>query len=687
MTLLELSLKNVRRNLGLYTIYGISMVIGIMIFFSFSSVMYNPDILDALENAQNFQTGFLIGSSVIVLFVVLFILYANSFFIRQRKKELGMYMLYGMKERHLLLMLLYETLALGAAALLAGGLLGGLLSKIFGALLMNLMKYDQAISLDYPVQAIIATLAVFVVLIAAAAIQSYLLIARVQLVDLFRAKEITEKPIRTSAVLAVLAVLLLGTSLFIVGSGKQSAFWSDHAGASLIYCSIGIVAGTYLFFRQFAGWLLQQWSRSKRYYGGNTTLWTSSIRFQIRGNTLNLTFISLFSTMLILLMCFVSINYSVQFEAVGRNLPNDLAYESKSAAVDSEVKKAIEASDHGILTSRTLELLRSEPVTDPAIAFENPEYYAPGVLLVSAADYNAVVAARGDKQQVSLSGDEAVSLSQGMDFPEALPGSGAAFQVRVLSDGASKSHESNGSNASTKESKASNESHAATFKVVEKKDYALLGWSTDPVTSMVKKPAVLVIADGEYDRLSQESQASASNSASISTFRIYNLADAANAEALSRELHAIVTGQSDTYYSSFADVYSRQIEGSSLLLFSSAFLALIALFSLASVIYFKQLREATEARRQYAILRKLGVGRREMMSVIRKQLLFVFALPLLPGLLSSWLIIKTYILDSVQDFPNLKGMVWGIMALYFLIYAGFYLVSTNIYYRIANRTA
>ncbi|QHT62169.1 FtsX-like permease family protein [Paenibacillus lycopersici] len=655
MSLLELSLKNVRRNFGLYTIYGVSMVIGMMIFFSFASVMYNPDILNALENVQNFRTGFLIGSAVIVLFIVMFILYANSFFIRQRKKELGMYMLYGMNEKHLLLMLLYESAGLGIAAFVLGSLLGGLLSKIFGALLMNLMRYDQVVSLDFPLRAFAATLVVLVVLLAAVAMQSYMLIARVQLIDLFRAKERTEKPIRISSLTALIAAGLLGSSLAVIGSGKQSVFWTDHAGVSLMYCAVGLIAGTYMFFRQFAGWLLQQWSRTRRYYSGNTSLWTSSIRFQIRGNTLNLTFISLFSTALILLMCFVSINYAVQFEAVGHNLPNDVAYESKSAAVDREVKRAIDASGHAVRDSRRLELLRVEPVTDSGLAFENPEYFEPGVLLVAASDYNAVAAARGDaRQRVELTGDEAVSLSQGMDFPKKLPAGGIAFRVRA---GASE----------------------ASFQLTEKKDYALLGWTTDPDLSMDKKPALLVIADEKFAGLR--------TGAEQASFQLYGLADAAHAEALSRQLHAIVTRTPGTYYSSFADVYSKQIEGSSLLLFASAFLALIALFSLASVIYFKQLREATDSRPQYAMLRKLGVSRREMMSVIRKQLLFVFALPLLPGLTSSWLIIKTYILDSVRDFPDLKGMVWGIIALYFLIYAGFYLVSTNIYYRIANRAA
>lgn len=196
---------------------------------------------------------------------------------------------------------------------------------------------------------------------------------------------------------------------------------------------------------------------------------------------------------------------------------------------------------------------------------------------------------------------------------------------------------------------------------------------------MVKKTAVLVISDEAYANLRPQAEKR--------SFEIYGLQDAKSAEDLSVQVHAIVKQEGDFYYSSFADVYSKQIEGSSLLLFVSGFLALIAIFALASVIYFKQLREATEERRQYDILRKIGVENGQIKSVIRKKLLFVFAPPLVLGVLFSWFIIKYYILDSVQDFTGLTEAVWGIMGVYALIYLLLYLSSTNVYYRIVQERA
>lgn len=651
MSLLDLTIRNVKRNFRLYSIYLFSMITGVIIQFTFSSLMYNEDIMDALQNRDNFQAGVAIASIVVFLFIIFFILYANSFFMRQRKKEFGMYLLYGLNERQITRMVFYETLFIGAISLVTGVLLGGLLSKLFGMLLMNLMQYDQVISLNFPIQAIAATAGVFFLLAVIISVQSYLLVNRVQLTELFHAKQKMERPVRTSVVMAIFALLLLGMAFALISSGKGSIFWQEYAIPSMIAVAIGIIAGTYLFFRQFAGWLLQKISRRKKYHEGNTVLWTSSLRFQIRGNTLNLTFISLFSAAIMMLLCFVTINYKVQFEAVGRNLPNDMAFHSLNSATNGEIDDLIKSSDHTVRFHMKHEVLVATPETDMNVAFENPEYYTPDVLLVSEHAYNELIALRGHDQTVELQGNEAVTLSQGSDFPiPYAPGEQPSFTVKTDTE--------------------------TTFKLVEKKDYAYLGWASDPVTSMIIKPAVLVISDEAYQSIQGH--------AYKKMFEIYGLQDAKNAEELSKQVHAIVTQTPGAYYSSFADVYSKQIESSSLMLFASGFLALIATFALASVIYFKQLREATDERLQYTILRKIGVENQQMKSVIRKQLLFVFLPPLVLGVLHSWFIIKYYILDSVKDFPELTGMVWGIMGVYFLIYLLFYVSSTNIYYKIVS---
>ncbi|MFS0674863.1 FtsX-like permease family protein [Ornithinibacillus sp. 179-J 7C1 HS] len=652
MSLFDLTWRNVRRNFRLYSIYLFSMIIGVVIQFTFSSLMFNEDILKAIENKEGFQQGITIASVAVFLFIIFFILYANTFFMKQRKKEFGMYLLFGMSERQITLMVFYETLLIGAISLVSGILVGGLLSKFFGMLLMNLMQYDQVITFALPLPAIISTILLFLLLAIIISIQSHISIRRVQLVELFHAKEKMDKPIKSSIFLAISSIILLGLAFVLMNLGGESVVWQDYSTLAMIGIAIGIIGGTYLFFRQFIGWILKRMSSSKNYHVGDKVLWTSSLRFQMKGNTLNLTFISLFSAAIIFFIGFVSVNYAVQFDAVGRNLPNDIAFESLDESTNEQIEKHISESNHSITSHNTIEGIVAKPESDMNIAFDNPENFTETVLLVSEKTFNDMVAHRGDKQEVELQENEVVSLSQGSDFPKRYAIDDQQ-NFSVMTDA------------------------LHTFKLVELKDYALLGWASDPVTSMVKKEAVLVISDETYYSLE--------NSNTIRTFEIYDITDAGNAESLSKEIHAIVTANPDVYYSSFADVYSKQIESSALMLFAVAFLAVIAIFALVSVIYFKQLREATEQQELYTILRKIGVGTTKLKNVIRKQLLFVFFPPLVLGLLISWFILENYILDSVRDFPHLTSIILGTIAVYFVIYVLLYLSSTNIYYKIANQ--
>lgn len=654
MKLFDLTLRNVRRNFRLYTIYLVSMIIGVMIHFTFSALMFNPDILDMVKNRGNFQNGIRIASVVVFVFIIVFILYANSFFMRQRKREFGLYLLLGLSERQITWMVFYETLILSGISLCAGILLGGFLSKLFGMLLMKLMQYDQTVSFSFPLQAIGTTAALFLLLSVIIAVQSHIAIRRVQLVELFHAGETAEKPIRPSPVLALLAVLLLGEAVFVLSRGMNSALWREHATVCMMLTAVGVIGGTYLFFRQFSGWILSVISRRRRYYEGNTVLWSSSLRFQVRGNTSNLTFITLAGAAIILLTSFVVVNYRVQFDAVRMNVPNGIAFEYPGERTSSAIRSTIEASEHPVKDYRRLELIRTQAVTDRSVAFENPQYYEEPVLLMAAKDYNGLVSWRGDDEQVQLRGEEAVSLSQGTDLARTYP---PDAQPEFIVGAASR----------------------ITFRLAEMKDYALLGWATIPGHSMEKKPAVIVVSDGAFEQARPAGEAV--------VLELYQISDPEHAEDLSAEVYRLAGegARPGWYYSSYADVYSIQIESSSLLLFAAAFLALIAVFALASVVYFRQLKVATEEARQYAVLRKLGVDNSRIRSAIRKQLVFIFAPPLILAVVFSWLVIRYYMLESLTDFPDLPRIVVSILGIYGLVYLFFYLSSASLYYRIVNQ--
>lgn len=647
MSLLDLSWRNMKRNFRLYTIYFISMLIGVVIYFTFSGLMYNEDVVAAIQNKENYEMIILIASIIVFLFIVFFILYANSFFMKQRKKEFGMYLLYGMKERQVATMVFFETLFLSAISVTGGILIGGLLSKFFGMVLMNLMHYNDDISFAFPLEAIVSTILLFTLLIGIITVQSYFNVRRVQLVELFHAKEKMDKPLKFSFVLAILSILLIGASYYTITLAGDTNLWSNYFNETLIATSVALIVGTYLFFRQFSGWILQKMSQSKNYFHGNKMLWISSLRFSIRGNTVNFTFNSLISAIVIFTVGFIAVDYAVKEDVVKKEFPNHLAFSTQDDETQKQIEQIINDS-HPIIEHETITGIQTESIPNREIFMSHPTYYTEEFYIFSESQLNAIVDLRKVGDKVDLEGDEAIVLTRGIDEPtkykSPLP------EITVLEDN--------------------------TFHVIEKIRYPLLSIPTSPGGNTAPQPSVLVISDEVFDSLKEDHP--------LSSYEIYQIKDPKTSNDVSRKIYDIVMQTEGAYYSAFIDMYSVDTESSSLLLFSVAFFAVIALFALGSVIYFKQLREATEEKEHYAILRKIGVGDKEMKKIIRKQLLFVFLPPLILGLIHSWFLLYYTVIVLIKDLPSLTTIIFSVMGLYVVTYIIFYLSSTSIYYKIIS---
>ncbi|USK45178.1 ABC transporter permease [Cytobacillus oceanisediminis] len=646
MNLVDLSWRNMKRNFRLYTIYFISMFVGVVIYFTFSGLMFNKDVVAAIQNKENYKMVISLASVIVFLFIVFFILYANSFFMKQRKKEFGMYLLYGMKERQVAAMVFFETLFLSAISVFSGILIGGLLSKFFGAVLMNLMRYNEDISFAFPLEAIVSTVLLFALLIIIITIQSYFNVRRVQLVELFHAKEKRDKPFTFSFGLALLSIILIAGSYYMITIGDTD-IWKDHFKETLAAVTVALIAGTYLFFRQFSGWMLQKLSQRKSYFIGSKMLWISSLRFSIRGNTVNFTFNSLISAIVIFTVGFIAVDYAVKGEVVKKEFPNHIAFSTQDDATQRQIEQRMNDS-HPIIDHETITGIQTEKIQNRNAFFSHPEYYTEEFYLFPESQLNAIVDLRKAGEKADLEGEEAIVLTRGIDEPEKYKSSQP--EMTVLEDN--------------------------TFRVVEKIRYPLLSIPTSPGGNTQPQPSVLIISNEAFENLREHH--------TLSSFEIYQIEDPKTSNDVSREIYDLVMKTEGAYYSAYIDMYSIDTESSSLILFSVAFFAVIALFALGSVIYFKQLREATEEREHYAILRKIGVDDKEMKKIIRKQLLFVFLPPLLLGLLHSWFLLYYTVILVIKDLPSLTAIIFSVMGLYVLTYLIFYISSVSIYYKIVS---
>ena len=157
MGLFDIAIKNIKRNFYNYFLYFVSMIFSIMIYFTFTSIQYNTQVQKIVGASIHFSIVFKAAAIVIAIFVTIFIWYSNSFFIKKRKKEVALYSLLGIRKKQIGKMLFYENIVMGIAALVAGILMGSLLSKVFIMLLVRLMGFSANIMFMIPLKAVINT--------------------------------------------------------------------------------------------------------------------------------------------------------------------------------------------------------------------------------------------------------------------------------------------------------------------------------------------------------------------------------------------------------------------------------------------------------------------------------------------------------------------------------------------------
>ena len=164
MTLFSLARKNIRRNLSQYSLYIASMVFSIAIYFTFVTMKYNETITGEVEASKKIASIMSSSSVVLLVFVTIFIFYSNAFFMKKRKKEVGLYALLGVRKRQIGFLLFFENLLLGIISLIFGIFFGFLASKLFLWVLLKMMDYQAVAHFTLSIDAVINTVCVFLIL-------------------------------------------------------------------------------------------------------------------------------------------------------------------------------------------------------------------------------------------------------------------------------------------------------------------------------------------------------------------------------------------------------------------------------------------------------------------------------------------------------------------------------------------
>lgn len=656
MTLFKLGVSNVKHNFGKYFSYFISTVFSVFMLFLFFSIYFNKQIQAFSGGKVKVDTAFKAASIIVIIFSALFIWYANSFFIKSRKKEMALYSILGMKKKEIGTLLFSENIFLGLFSIILGLPLGIVVSRFILQLLVNMMKANVNIKFSLEPKAVIATILIFAVVFIFNSIRSSKVVYQYSLIELLSAEKECEVSTEGSKGMALISILMIFAG-YIIAYTKTL-----QGGSKMIYFGllvlVLVVAGTYILFNNLIVILLNNLKKNKKlYYNGENLVSISQILYRIKANSNVLATIAIVSAVAITALGFTFSLYMSLEKQTALSVPYSLFYKAGDKELDTKIYDVINKHDEVKITHKSdISIIEAAGLTKKYKGPNGKDLKAPfGVKIISESEYNEILRySELYKSAYSLKMVKNLELNKDND----------CFFIEVSTT--DKKGFLKGENVKIESSCVSEE--AFNLNIVDSDVNGVLGYNLGGTT--------VVVTDKTFKRLTNN------NAYNSMLIRGYSLNDSLKSEKLVSELNKIIPREAyfDSYFSEHANGY--RLMGS--YVFIGMFLGILFVLSTGSILYYKQLTEAFSDRGRYSILRKIGTKKKETKHIISKQLALIFGMPLIISLMHSSVALAAYIVKLMGASKLVIESTLVITAVYIVVYSFYYVISVNSYTKIVS---
>ncbi|GFH90732.1 bacitracin export permease protein BceB [Lachnospiraceae bacterium] len=655
MTSCKLIIKNVRKNIRDYLIYFLTLMISVSVFYAFNSISDQPAFseMGMTKTLLYDQLGILLSTLTVLIAVVLafLIIYANQFLLKRRKKELGLYMVLGMKKGRISRIFAGETFCVGVIALVAGLCLGIALSQGISLVALKLFAVELSkFRLVFSVRAFQKTALCFTVIFLLVMTFNVWSVSSVQLIDLLTAGRKNETSQNRSRLLPVLLFLVsLACILSSGGMFYRNGILPSRENRSFQVAGILLAAGTFLFFYSLSTVLVQVLrANSNVYLRGLNTFLVRQIGSKIRTNVFLMTIVC---GLLTVTICAVSVGVSTALamnELSGSATPYDLNVLS-NVSMDGD--------------SSILEYLASKDA--------DLSGYAENMEQISIYEADFTYGSLFEGQNVELwpidegISDSGVSVLAVSDFNRALKMQGKEPV------------------ALTENQYLLNCNYKGTFQYVEKAleshaDLVLAGIPLQRASDTVLEETYFMTSVGNNDRgtLIVPDAVAHSLTKDVNVLLVQYRPDA-DSDAVLQKM--IPIGLDDTHGYRYAEknmMYDMFYGLNALISFLCCYIGLIFLLICAALLALKQLTETTDNIYRYGLLQKLGAKKEQINRTLLSQTAIFFAAPLaVAGIFSAVLMGKA--MEIVEEFMNIHistNMVFTVV-LFLVVYGGYFLAT------------
>ena len=665
----RLAKQNIRNNKSTYIPYIITCIFCIAMIYMMEFLRDCPTLDQAVRQADEVRMIVFTGEIVVEIFCIIFLIYSNSFLMKRRQKEIGLYNILGLERNHIGIVMFLETIITSIGSLVGGIATGIIGSKLALLLLLKLLHIPSVLGFYISVKGIFTCLFMFGIVFL---MILFLNLAKIHLsrpVELLRGNNTGEKEPAAKWLMALIGFICLGAGYYLAVTTESPI----KAITIFLLAVILVMAGTYLLFTAGSIVILKFLRRRKSfYYRTGNFISISGMLYRMKQNAIGLASICILSTgVLLMISMTVSIYFGMNDIMLNR-YPYDVDMSVTSISED-ECQTAIEAFEKAIADNKVpVEKSVEEIYLDIVCSKNGDQILIKPANTIRNSDSVLVLSLLDQAEYERLTGISA-NLNDGEIF--------AWYPSAVQKDSVT----------------------------VDETEFTVKKWlDKNPLTcgeDAVSDNAVLVVTDEDFKKFDE-----------MRTEMYKGVSSAPAGEDLTLHLGLDITG-SETDKIDFGtpvmeavkdlrkngglsenswitsgirqQEYESYYADNGSLLFIGIFLGSLFLMGTAMIIYYKQISEGYEDQKRFEIMQKVGLSRREVRSSVRRQILMVFFLPLLMAMLhiimAFPMIRRMLLLFGMTNTKLFIGCTAGTVLIFAVVYGLIYLMTARSYYHIVER--
>ena len=635
----KLAVTNLKNNRKTYVPYIFTGVLTVMMFYIIDALSRGKGITqDTLKICLQYATG------VIVVFAVIFLFYTNSFLIKRRKKEIGVYNILGMGKWHIARMMAVETILTAGISILGGLVFGIIFGKLMYLLLLKILHNSVDMQFSVNGTAIVQTVILFAGIFLLTYLYNILQIQLVNPVELLHGGNQGEKEPKSRWLLVIVGVAALGNGYWIALTTEAPL----EVLLKFFVAVVCVIIGTYALFIAGSIVVLKILRKNKAYYY-NPKHFTSvsGMIYRMKQNGVGLANICVLSTMVLVMVSTTVSLYAGMEDILDSRFPRDVSIVCNEADTNKEetlqrlIKEQCEKAGVKI-TDRVRYRYGSMNAVLKGNNLEKVEQYYPDnhfyyVEMITQEEYNRI-----EKKNVSLKEQEILTYTtNGKCGKKQINIAGQNYQV--------------------------------------KKELSEMT-SQPKSTAEMYKTLYIVFANAEQ----------------IERIESFSYADKFNLKGDDGKQKEALEQIQNEFYEKFPDgtMESRMLSRSSFyelyggLFFIGIYLGSMFIMATVLIIYYKQISEGYDDRERYQIMQKVGMSKKEVKRSIRSQVLSVFFLPLIVAVIHVAVAFKVMTkilgvlnLTNVSLFAVCTIITIAVFAVFYIIV---YSITAKEYYRIVN---